>query len=97
MWKDALARRSREQSDFGSNALVANGWPSAGIAQRFVNQGAKAVLTFRKLLSHCSRLFLLAEFLESGIGAQRVPERIEPKKSRRNGRCGVKPADIGRL
>ena len=27
----------------------------------------------------------LAEFLESGIAAQRVPERIEPKKGRRKG------------
>jgi hypothetical protein len=27
-----------------------------------------------------SRLLFLAEFLESGIAAQRVPERIEPKK-----------------
>ena len=27
----------------------------------------------------------LAKFLESGIGAQRVPDRIEPKKGRRNG------------
>jgi len=26
------------------------------------------------------------KFLESGIGTQRVPERIEPKKGRRNGR-----------
>jgi hypothetical protein len=31
-------------------------------------------------------LFFLAEFLECGIGAQRVPERIEAKKSGRNGR-----------
>ena len=31
-------------------------------------------------------LLFLAEFLESGIGAQRVPDRIEPKKGRRNGR-----------
>ena len=33
-----------------------------------------------------SRLLFLAEFLESGIGAQRVPLRIEPKKGRRDGR-----------
>jgi hypothetical protein len=31
-------------------------------------------------------LFFLAEFLESGIGAQRIPERIEAKKGRCN-RC----------
>jgi hypothetical protein len=29
-------------------------------------------------------LLFLAEFLESGIAAQRIPERIEPKKRRRN-------------
>lgn len=33
-----------------------------------------------------SRLFFVAEFLESGIAAQWVPKRIEPKKSRSNGR-----------
>jgi hypothetical protein len=45
------------------------------------------------------KLFLLfrAEFLESGIGAQRVPDRIEPKKSRRNRRRAVIPATVGRL
>ena len=31
-------------------------------------------------------LLFLAEFLESGIGAQRIPDWIEPKKSWRNGR-----------
>ena len=29
-----------------------------------------------------SRLFILAKFLESGIAAQRIPDRIEPKKGR---------------
>ena len=29
-----------------------------------------------------SRLLFLAEFLENGIGAQRVPLRIEPEKGR---------------
>jgi hypothetical protein len=33
-----------------------------------------------------SRLLFLAEFLEGGIGAQRIPEWIEPKKGRRDGR-----------
>ena len=28
----------------------------------------------------------LAKFLEGGIGAQGIPDRIEPKKGRRNGR-----------
>jgi hypothetical protein len=32
-----------------------------------------------------SRLLVLAEFLESGIAAQWVPDRIKPKKGRRNG------------
>src|SRR5438067_12941274 len=36
-----------------------------------------------------SILFFLAKFLESGIGAQRIPERIEPKKGRCNGCCFV--------
>ena len=31
-------------------------------------------------------LLFFAEFLESGISAQRIPERIEPEKSWRNGR-----------
>ena len=43
------------------------------------------------------RLVFLAEFLESGIAAQRVPDRIEPKKGRSNGRWEVIPARIGRL
>jgi hypothetical protein len=42
------------------------------------------------------RLFL-AEFLESGIGAQRVPDRIKPKKGRRNRRWHVNVAMIGRF
>ena len=43
-----------------------------------------SVLSVRSVV----KLFLLflAEFLESGIGAQRIPDRIEPKKGRRNGR-----------
>jgi hypothetical protein len=39
----------------------------------------------------------LAELLESGIGAQRVPNWIEPKKGRRDGRWAIKPATIRRL
>jgi len=43
-----------------------------------------------------SRLLFLAEFLESGIAAQRIPDRIESKKGRRNGRpAGIR--GIGRL
>ena len=44
-------------------------------------------------------LLFLAEFLESGIGAQGVPDLIEPKKGRRNGCSGVIQAlrPIGRL
>ena len=44
-----------------------------------------------------SRLLFLAEFLENGIRAQRVPERIEPKKSWRNGCWAIIPATVGRL
>ena len=44
-----------------------------------------------------SRLFFLAKFLESGIGAQRVPERIEPKKGRGNRCWGVNETTIWRL
>ena len=39
----------------------------------------------------------LAELLESGIGAQRVPDWIEPKKCRRDGRWAIKPATVRRL
>jgi hypothetical protein len=42
-------------------------------------------------------LFFLAEFLEARIVAQRIPERIEPKKGRRNRRWVVKPSIIARL
>ena len=34
-------------------------------------------------------LLFLAEFLEAWIGAQRIPERIEPKKRWRDGRWAV--------
>jgi hypothetical protein len=44
----------------------------------------------------CLRLLFLAEFLESGLGAQRIPERVKPKKGRRNDRW-VKPTVKGRL
>jgi hypothetical protein len=46
-----------------------------------------------------AKLFLLflAEFLESGIAAQRVPNRIEPKEHRRNGRWPVTIAPTGHL
>ena len=37
-------------------------------------------------LAQGSRLLFLAEFLESGIAAQRIPDRIESKKGWRNGR-----------
>ena len=39
----------------------------------------------------------LAEFLESRIGAQRVPDWIEPQKGRRDGRWAIKPATVRRL
>jgi len=39
----------------------------------------------------------LAELLEGGIGAQRVPDWIEPKKGRRDRRWVIKPATIRRL
>ena len=44
-----------------------------------------------------SRLLFLAQFLESGIAAQRVPERIEPKKGWRSGHRAIKPANVWRL
>jgi hypothetical protein len=43
------------------------------------------------------RLLFLAELLESGIGAQRISDRVEPKKSRRNGRYVVNADSIGRV
>jgi hypothetical protein len=42
-------------------------------------------------------LVFLAEFLETRITTQRVPERIEPKKGWSNGRWGVNRAPIRRL
>ena len=48
------------------------------------------------ILAQGSRLLFLAEFLESGIAAQRIPDRIESKKGWRNGRpAGIR--GIGRL
>jgi len=44
-----------------------------------------------------NRLLFLAEFLEHGIAAQRIPERIEPKERWRNRYRVVKVAIIGRL
>jgi hypothetical protein len=38
------------------------------------------------ILAQGSRLLFLAEFLENGIAAQRIPDRIESKKGWRNGR-----------
>src|SRR4029450_9949719 len=73
---------------------------SASAAMRRLRSGLQpckhcAASARRKNSGH-SPLFFLAEFLEGGIGAQRVPERIEPKKGRHNGRA-VKPANIWRL
>ena len=42
-------------------------------------------------------LLFFAEFLESRIAAQRVPERIEPKERWRNRYRVIKVAIIGRL
>jgi hypothetical protein len=41
-------------------------------------------------------LLFLAEFLESGIAAQRIPDGIEPKKGRRDGHSVVIQPSIGR-
>ena len=43
-----------------------------------------------------SRLLFLAEFLETWIGAKRIPQWIEPEKARRNRRA-VKLAKVWRL
>jgi len=42
-------------------------------------------------------LLFLTELLKSRIAAQRVPDRIEPKKGRRNAQLAVPHAIIGRL
>jgi len=55
-----------------------------------------AVTTSYFSATGCSRLLFLAQFLKSGIGAQRVPDRIEPNKGRRNGPW-INPAIVGRL
>jgi hypothetical protein len=54
----------------------------------------ESVLSVQSMVTRNSRLLFLAEFLESGIGAQGIPERVEPEKGRRNGRWVVKPAAI---
>ena len=43
------------------------------------------------------RLLFFAEFLECGIGTQRVPNWIQPKKGRCDGRWVIKPTTIRRL
>ncbi len=54
------------------------------------------VTEVNSILAQGSRLLFLAEFLESGIAAQRIPDRIESKKGWRNGRpAGIR--GIGRL
>ena len=45
----------------------------------------------------CQSLFLLAQFLESGIGAQRIPDWVEPEKAGRDRRQPGNPAIIGGL
>ena len=43
------------------------------------------------------RLPFLAELLESRVRAKGIPERVEPKKSRRNRRFEVKPTIVWHL
>jgi hypothetical protein len=87
-----------------SSSQNAVSFSSACTTKRFPSlRGAYAIQIVRPLESTVDRnragspLLFLAEFLESGIGAQRIPDRIEPKKGRRNGHRAVKPADIWRL
>jgi hypothetical protein len=47
-------------------------------------------------LFRCDRLLFFAELLKARIAAQWVPDWIEPKKGRRNGRWLVIPARIWR-
>ena len=86
-----------------SSSINAVSFSSARITNRFPSSRcASAIPIVRPLESIAdrnragSRLLFLAEFLESRIGAQRVPERIKPKRSRRNGRA-VTVATMGRL
>jgi hypothetical protein len=67
--------------------------------KRFQDLKATAVQCFSSLRKRAnySVRFFLAEFLESGIGAQRIPERIEPEKGRGNGCCAVNEGSTGRL
>src|SRR5207249_1633955 len=50
-----------------------------------------------KIMTLSSRLLFLAQFLESRIGAQGVPERIEIKNSRRDRRGAINPTTIVRV
>ena len=73
--------------------------PTLSVAAMRVSNPDRSSVGIQRLTANRagSRLLFLAEFLESGIAAQRVPERIEPKKGWRNGRWDVKPATIWRL
>ncbi len=64
------------------------------IAENFNNEGSR--IANQKSRQDLVLLFL-AELLKSWIAAQRVPQRIEPKKGRRNAQLAVPHAMIGRL
>jgi hypothetical protein len=83
-------RHRRHTRDARSDVLAGN----RRMSYLFISSVIRAI---RGELYLGSRLLFLAELLESGIAAQGVPDRIEPKKGRRNGRWVVKPATIGRL
>ena len=71
--------------------------PRSTLLRTSSGRAHESVLSVQSVVTRGSRLLFLAKFLESGIAAQRVPDGIEPKKDRRNGRWVVIPAQIWRL
>jgi hypothetical protein len=79
-----------------------NGWGETGLKPR-MNTNSHELRQKPFTRNWCSfvlirgSLLFLAEFLERGFGPQGVPQRIEPKESRRKARWAVKLALKWRL
>ena len=92
----------KNEGDDDANKLIYLTVSLIQLDPRFDDRGAlRDTLAFDRVIRVIRGqllLLFLAEFLESGIAAQRVPERIKPKKGRRNRRWACKTVTlIGRL
>jgi hypothetical protein len=58
------------------------------------NESGNVAETDEAMIGGSVTIGFLAELLERGIGAQWVPDWIEPKKGRRDGCWAIKPATI---